>query len=175
MKIACTRPHGHPEMVPAEEKEFDGRCCFAPQSIPLTCKGASMKTSSIGKPLTSGLSLEHGRPFEYPSGSSRPVLRNGRFYRLASDGSLATFDPSRGEWRVLDRPSPVHDGGDVMRCSLVERNGRLTSVFVERESQYVSVFRLDEEESEWEEVTSLGGGGQALIVGYPDTLLGSSI
>ncbi|XP_020268184.1 F-box protein At3g56470-like [Asparagus officinalis] len=137
---------------------------------------SGMKTSSIGKPL-SGLSLEHGRPLEYPSGSSRPVLRNGRFYCLASDGSLATFDPSRGEWRVLDRPSPVHDGGDVMRCSLVERNGRLTSVFVERESQYVSVFRLDEEESEWEEVTSLGGGGggQALIVGYPETLLRSSI
>ncbi|XP_020259345.1 uncharacterized protein LOC109835745 [Asparagus officinalis] len=34
-------------MVPAEEKEFDGRCCFAPQSIPLTCKGASTCCYSI--------------------------------------------------------------------------------------------------------------------------------
>ncbi|XP_071901203.1 F-box/kelch-repeat protein At1g57790-like [Coffea arabica] len=83
-----------------------------------------------------------------------PVFHKGMFYCLGEGGNLGVFSPDDNQWTVLVKPQKIYKRGH--ESYLLEIDGELISVFVQRLGSQISVFRLDETKMAWEEVSDLG-------------------
>uniref|UniRef100_A0A0D9X8G3 F-box domain-containing protein n=1 Tax=Leersia perrieri TaxID=77586 RepID=A0A0D9X8G3_9ORYZ len=107
-------------------------------------------------------SFEYQMPF--PVARNNPVLFRGEFYCLGRKGNLGVFNPSSNNWRILDKPEPIHDeikafdddheGAEF--CYLVELGGELISVFQRNAEEPPHVFKLDEKKMAWFEIEEIG-------------------
>ncbi|KAJ4812715.1 F-box protein family-like [Rhynchospora pubera] len=90
---------------------------------------------------------------------NNPVFFNGEFYCLGRRGNLGVFNPENKEWRVLDKPSPIHsEAPDIgtEHCYLLECDGELISVFRAFNMKYVRVFKLDRSNMAWNLLEDIG-------------------
>uniref|UniRef100_A0A0D3H0W4 F-box domain-containing protein n=1 Tax=Oryza barthii TaxID=65489 RepID=A0A0D3H0W4_9ORYZ len=105
----------------------------------------------------------------FPVACNNPVYFRGEFYFLEQRGNLSVFNPGNNEWRILDKPEPIHadltpyDEGKEA-CYMVELRGELIAVFHRNANESQRVLKLDESKMEWVEIEDIGGG--ALFLDY---------
>nr|CAB3453258.1 unnamed protein product [Digitaria exilis] len=106
--------------------------------------------------------------------NTNPVVHGGLLYVLFDDGKLAVYDESRhshdGHLEILDRPTTFGFECEEEDKYLFESDeGELMALLVGRRGAPVHIFRLSEQEMEWEEVETLGG--RALFTGTLTTFM----
>ncbi|CAL4929569.1 unnamed protein product [Urochloa decumbens] len=102
--------------------------------------------------------FEYDVPFLFPTASHNPVLFEGEFYCLGTDGRLGVFNPNKMTWRVLAKPEPLYDENTMEQNEqryLVVWKGQLVAIFTVPHGGPMRTFRLDRSQMAWSELEDL--------------------
>ncbi|KAF5192500.1 F-box family protein, partial [Thalictrum thalictroides] len=102
--------------------------------------------------------------WEFMNSPCNPIFYDGVFYCLGKNGRLGLFNTKaeneESEWRIVESAvfsiSLDSDTTKSNESFIVEYDGEILSVFVGRQGQQISIFKLDQSNMKWDKVESLG-------------------